>query len=144
MRDLWRPGGGEAKLTWRLVGNLIRHLPPESAFKTAMRNKMSSSEIERASKSADPSQGQWSHLEMLVAAQSDTLRWIAYILAAANGGKPKKPEPTPRPGVKVKGKTRRQLTPQQQEAVWARINGGTLAGTWQNSPPVKAAPQARP
>lgn len=124
-------------MTWRLLGVLIRNLPPESATKTAMRNAMGGAEIEQASKRADPSQGQWSHLEMLIASQGDTLRWIAYILAAANGGKPKKPEPTPRPGVKAKGKKRRELTPEQQEAVFRRINGGALEGTWQQSGPGK-------
>lgn len=138
LRDLWRPGGGEAKLTWRLVANLIRHLPSESAFKTAMRNKMTTAEIERASKGADPSQGQWSHLEMLIASQGDTLRWIAYILAAANGGKPKKPEPTPRPGVSPK---RRHLSASQAQAradaVWRRIHGERISGSWQHSEPGK-------
>lgn len=136
LRDLWRPGGGDARLTWRLVGNLIRHLPPESATKTALRNKMTAAEMQQASKTADPSQGQWSQVEMLIASGNDMLRWIAYILSAANGGKPKKPEPTPRPGV-TKAKKRRELTPQQREAVWRRINGGSLSGSWQHSEPGK-------
>ena len=123
-------------MTWRLLGNLIRHLPPESATKTAMRNQMSGAEMEQVSRNADPSQGQWSHLEMLIASGNDMLRWIAYILSSANGGKPKKPEPTPRPGVN-KGAKRRQLTPEQQEAVFRRINGGSVAGTWQQTEPGK-------
>lgn len=146
LRDLWRPGGGEARLTWRLVANLIRHLPPESATKTALRNKMSDAEIKQAAKSGDPSQGQWSQLEMLIALLIDSVREVGHITAAAAGSKKSKsPDPVPRPGVKPKGKApRRQLTPEQQEAVWARINGGTLSGTWQDSPPVKAAPPPRP
>ncbi|MFI6510138.1 hypothetical protein ACIBCT_21240 [Streptosporangium sp. NPDC050855] len=141
LRDLWRPGGGEAKLTWRLVANLIRHLPPESATKTAMRNKMSDAEIKQATKGGDPSQGQWSQLEMLTASLIDSVRWLVHITAAANGSKKSKaPDPVPRPGVKPKGKTaRRQLTPEQQEAVWRRINGGSLSGSWRASEPVKAA-----
>lgn len=139
LRDLWRPGGGRAKLTWRLVGNLIRHLPPESATKTALRNKMPEAEIKQAAKAGDPSQGQWSQLEMLVASLIDSVRWLAHITLAVNGSKKSKaPEPIPRPGVKAKGgKKRRELTPQQRDAVWRRINGGDLEGDWQQSAPGK-------
>lgn len=138
MRDLWRPGGGESRLTWRLLGNLIRHLPPESATKTALRNKMSDAELAQATKTGDPSRGQWSQAEMLLASLTDSVRWLIHITLVANGGKnkTKPPEPIPRPGVKPKGKrSRRALTPQQREAVFRRINGGDLNGTWQQTHP---------
>lgn len=125
-------------MTWRLLGNLIRHLPPESATKTALRNNMSPAEMELASKGADPARGPWSHMEMLVAAQSDTLRWILHILLLSNGGKSQKPEPTPRPGVSPK---RPKLSAAQAQAradaVWQRINGGTISGAWQHTEPGK-------
>jgi hypothetical protein len=145
VRDLWREGGGESRLSWRLLGNLVRHLPPESATKTALRNRMSDAEIAQAAKSADPSQGQWSQLEMLMASVSDKLSWLLHITLVAKGGKPKKPEPTPRPGVKAKGKkTRPALTPDQAEAVMRRINGGDLPGRWLQSRPGRATDQPHP
>lgn len=125
-------------MTWRLLGNLIRHLPPESATKTALRNKMSDAEIARSAKDADPSRGQWSQEEMLLARISDQLAWLLHVTLVANGGKSKKPEPTPRPGVKAKGvKGRRPaLTTAQAEAVLRRIHGGApLHGTWQQTKP---------
>lgn len=123
-------------MTWRLLGNLVRHLPPESATKTAMRNKMGDGEIKQASKAADPSQGQWSQTEMLLASLIDTVRWLLHITLVGNGGKSKRPEPTPRPGVKAKGKkSRPALTPSQQEAVFRRIHGGDVPGAWQRTKP---------
>jgi len=136
LRDLWRTGGGESRLTWRLLGNLIRHLPPESATKTALRNKMSDAELTQAAKTGDPSKGQWSQTEMLLASLIDTLRWLVHVTVVANGGKSKSkpPEPIPRPGVKPKGKkARKPLTPDQRQAVLARINGADLNGTWQHT-----------
>src|SRR5690606_40610163 len=54
------------------------------------------------------------------------------ISLVANGGKSKKPEPTPRPGVKAKGKrSRPALSAAQAEAVYRRIHGAPLNGTWQ-------------
>ncbi|MGW4422505.1 hypothetical protein [Streptosporangium sp. NPDC004631] len=129
MRDLFRPGGGESRLTWRLVGNLIRHLPPESATKTALRNEMSDAEMERASKGADPSQGAWSQTEMLLASLIDSVRWLIHVTLRVNGGKGGPPAPVPRPGVKKTGRRKRELTPAQLDAMWHRINGGRIEGT---------------
>ena len=141
VRDLWRDGGGESKMTWRLLGNLIRHLPPESATKTALRNKMADGEISQTAKAADPSKGQWSQQEMLLASLIDAVRWLIHVTLISNGGKSKKPDPTPRPGVKTKGKKGRPaLTPAQQEAVFRRIHGGHLPGRWTPSAPVRSKP----
>lgn len=129
-------------MTWRLLGNLIRHLPPESATKTALRNKMSDAELAQAAKGGDPSQGQWSQQEMLLASLIDSVRWLLHATVVANGGKGKSkpPEPVPRPGVKPKGKkSRRSLTPQQQEAVFRRIHGADIDGTWQQTKPGRVA-----
>lgn len=123
-------------MTWRLLGNLVRHLPPESATKTALRNRMGDGEIARAAKQADPSLGQWSQVEMLLATISDKISWLLHVTLVANGGKSKKPEPTPRPGVKSKGAKRRPaLSAAQAEAVYRRIHGGSLNGTWQQTKP---------
>lgn len=131
-------------MTWRLLGNLIRHLPPESATKTAMRNKMGDAELARASKEADPSRGQWSQEEMLLATISDKISWLLHVTLVANGGKSKKPEPTPRPGVKAKGKrSRPALSAAQAEAVYRRIHGAPLNGTWQQTQPGKVTHMPR-
>lgn len=139
LRDLWRPGGGDSKMTWRLLGNLIRHLPPESATKTALRNQMSDAEIKNAASDADPSQGQWSHQEMLIASLVDAVRINTFALRRLNGDKKAPaPDPVPRPGVKPKGQKRR-LTPEQTAAVLRRIRGESppQAGSWRQSPPGK-------
>lgn len=139
MRDLWRPGGGRSALTWRLLGNLIRHLPPESAVKTELRNAMSDAEIKRLAEEADPSQGQWSHAEMLIASLIDAVRANTYVLQRVNGGKGKAPEPVPRPGVpSKKRRKRRQLSAEQTAMVLARIRGERVPlgrGMWVQSPP---------
>lgn len=117
---------------------LVRRLPPESATKTALRNAMGDAELSQASKSADPSQGQWSQTEMLLASLIDSVRWLVHVTVIANGGKgrSKPPDPIPRPGVKAKSsKSRKTLTPQQQEAVLARIHGAPLSGSWEQTKP---------
>ncbi|MEO3856238.1 hypothetical protein [Acrocarpospora sp. B8E8] len=141
LRDLFKPGGGPSRLTWRLLGVLIRNLPMESATKTAMRNSMSGTELEAAGKAADPSEGQWSQEEMLLARVHDAIRHLEWALIRVNGGKGKPPEPMPRPGVQPKGR-KPKLTARQAEAraqaIFDRINGGTLSGTWVSTPPGKA------
>ncbi|MEV0830899.1 hypothetical protein [Nonomuraea rubra] len=124
-------------MTWRRLDVLLRNLPPESRLKTALRNEVPDQELRRMSEGADPSTGQWSHAEMLQALVIDALREIRYVLVKVNGGKAKPPDPLPRPGVKARRKGRRHLTPQQQEAVFRRIDGGSLSGAWQHSEPGK-------
>jgi hypothetical protein len=118
---------------------LIRHLPPESAVKTELRNAMSDAEIKRLAEEADPSQGQWSHTEMLIASLIDAVRTNTFVLQRVNGVKVKAPEPIPRPGVpSKKRKKRRQLTPEQTALVLARIRGERVPlgrGMWVQSPP---------
>jgi len=118
---------------------LIRHLPPESAVKTELRNAMSDAEIKRLAEEADPSQGQWSHTEMLIASLVDAVRTNTFVLQRVNGVKVKAPEPIPRPGVpSKKRKKRRQLTPEQTALVLARIRGERVPlgrGMWVQSPP---------
>jgi hypothetical protein len=127
--DLWRPGGGDAKLTWGRLRNLIRHLPPESATKTALRNELSDAEIKRYAQQGDPSQGQWSHLEMLVASLLDAVRHLQVTVIRVNGGKAKLPDPTPRPGVRPRGRKRpANLSQGQLDALFRRIHGARIEG----------------
>ncbi|GGK61192.1 hypothetical protein Sme01_02830 [Sphaerisporangium melleum] len=130
LRDLWRPSGGQSRLTWRLLGSLIRHLPPESATKTAIRNAMPEGDLRQASQAADPSTGQWSQTEMLLAQLIDAVRYLRYTMlrleVGSKAGKP--PELVPRPGVSPKTPRKRQLTQQQRELLFHRIHGGHIDG----------------
>lgn len=162
LRDLFRPGGGESKLTWRLVGNLIRHLPPQSATKTAMRNRLSQTQLEAAAKRADPAQGAWSQQEMLLASLLDVLKQILFTQLRGQGvKKAKAPEPTPRPGVRRRRPPRDTRKPDsaeqaraQAEAVWQHLygdddgerptSGGWTTKAWQAAPQVTPAGQGSP
>lgn len=108
-------------LTWRKLGVLIRHLPPQSATMTALRNTMPAELLARQSTDADPGRAPWSHDQMLSAAQLDTLRLILHVLIAANGGKPgDPPPPTRRPGVAGQ-KKRRRLSADERRALDPRL-----------------------
>jgi hypothetical protein len=102
LRDVWRPGGGASRLTWRRLENLVSRLPPESATKTALRDEMSPEELAMelaAAREEQPGHGPWSRLELRVMALYDQLSWVIYAIYHAQGGKPDRPEPYPRPGV---------------------------------------------
>lgn len=108
-------------MTWRRLGNLIRHLPPESATGTALRND------DRVDLTGgDPAAGRWSQAEMLQAATVDAVRSLEWTLVAVNTPKkaqrPEKPEPIPRPGAQQDRK-RKTLTDEQYERLYAHING---------------------
>lgn len=116
--DLRRRGGF---LTWRKLGVLIKHLPPESATMTALRNAVPAELLARESADADPGRAPWSHTQMLVAAQLDTLRLILHVLIAANGGKPgEPPAPIRRPGIAGE-KKRRRLTAAERRQLDPRM-----------------------
>lgn len=80
LRDVGRALPASALLAF------VRHLPPDSALRRAM----------------DPDAA-WltdEKLALLLARVSDQLAWLHYSFVKANGGKPTKPKPIPRPGVK--------------------------------------------
>lgn len=87
------------KLSLRRLRVLIEHLPPESATKTAIRNAVGVEIVEESGGDYRPDLGQWSSLEMLLAAIKDELMLNRIIAIAAAGGKPPEFVPTPRPGV---------------------------------------------
>jgi hypothetical protein len=118
LRDLWRTGG---RLTWRLLGVVYRHLPPQSATMTALRKTIPADVLTSQSSDADPAAAPWSHDQMLAASQLDVLRLILHVLLAANGGNPgKPPAPTARPGVAGAKKPRR-LTAEQRRLLDPRM-----------------------
>jgi hypothetical protein len=95
--DVWKPAAG---LTWRKVGVLIRHLPPESALMTAVREDNPTPVQDRP---APVGFGAWSSEGMLLAACVDALNLLVWQTATINrkeGSKPPpRPDPVRRPGV---------------------------------------------
>ncbi|WP_425837337.1 hypothetical protein [Streptomyces fractus] len=102
---------------------LITHLPPESATKTALRNATPDDVMERASEEARPDLGQWSSVEVLLAAIKDELVRARHVALVAAGGKPEDFVPTPRPGIPPKSAktSRRQLSDEQRRALDPRL-----------------------
>jgi len=117
LRDLYRTGG---RLTWRRLGVIYRHLPPQSATMTALRNSLPPEALAVQGQDADPAASPWSHDQMLAASQLDVLRLILHVLLAANGGKPgQPPAPTVRPG--VAGQKKKRLTADQRRLLDPRL-----------------------
>jgi hypothetical protein len=109
-------------LTWRRLRNLLRFLPPESATMTAVRNANPN-----AGGDGDPSEGQWSQLELLVAMLLDETKFARWENAMSRLGKgdkrPKQPQPTPRPGVAA-AKKKPPLPQHVFEFLRQHMNGG--------------------
>lgn len=77
---------------------------------------------------ADPAEGQWSQLELLVAMLLDETRfarWEAAVARLKKGDKrPKQPEPTPRPGIDRK-RRKPAMPPELAEWLINHMNGGS-------------------
>lgn len=77
---------------------------------------------------ADPAEGQWSQLELLVAMLLDETRfarWEASVARLKKGDKrPKEPEPTPRPGIDRK-RRKPAMPPELAEWLINHMNGGS-------------------
>lgn len=76
----------------------MEHLPPESAFKTALRNQYTDEQLAAA---ADQSTGHgpWSRAEMLLAAVFDALQVLTHVQVSRAGVSSDPPTPLSRPGV---------------------------------------------
>ena len=101
LRDLWRPGGGASRLTWRRLRVLVDGLPADSLTWSAVRDAMTDDELVGLSEKEQAGHGRWSRTELLLAAVHDQLadmRAEAPHVAGAPGD-PKYPQPYPRPGV---------------------------------------------
>lgn len=90
------------KLSFRRLRIVLDNLPPESAFRTALRDSMSPEDLAAASAEADVadsvSHGPWSLSDQLLASVADSLA----VLVWAKGDEKKRgkpPKPIPRPGV---------------------------------------------
>lgn len=90
---------------------LIRHLPQDSWTQTILRDEKKTEFISPVS--PDEQQfGPWATLNYQMAALTDAVRHLEYVLARVNGNeKYPAPEPTPRPGLK------RPVAKQSQAAV---------------------------
>lgn len=98
-------------MSWRRLGLILRHLPPESQFKTALRDGL---DIDwDALPEPDPNQhGPWTRGDMLQARTGDLLaHWLWMNSENAKSTPP--PDPYPRPGVKP----RKKVTPLNPAAV---------------------------
>lgn len=87
---------------------------------------MEPAEAKRDSEAADPSQGQWSQTEMLLALLIDAVRQLTYTTLRMQIGKKagKPPEPIPRPGVPSRSRRRgKTLSEQQAQFLYRWING---------------------
>ena len=101
-------------MTFRRVRVLIDRLPPESATHTTMRDQFSDDELRaHLDRNTDkPGHGALSRQDMRLIDLADQLKWIEYAIYRSQGGKPRKPEPTPRPGLPAKGsKTKAPVQP---------------------------------
>lgn len=100
LRDLWRPGGGASRLTYRRLRVLIDGLPAESRLKSEIRDNLTQDEWDALP--APSGYGPWSHTDHLLAAAVDKLGWLIYATYAINspkGSSPEEPKQWPRPGV---------------------------------------------
>jgi hypothetical protein len=84
-------------LTWRRLGVLVKHLPAESATKTALRNAAPVQKLQKAVETAE--YGTWSQTDMLLAELIDVARWLQWSKTKAAEDGRDAPKPFPRPGV---------------------------------------------
>lgn len=95
--DFWRGG-----LSLRKIDVLLRNLPPESAYITAVRDRIDPDEIEHISTNMGP----WSKMEMLLAQAIDAINYLYYQQNCIHSGKssprPKPPVLVRRPGTESK------------------------------------------
>jgi len=84
-------------MSWRRLQVVLDHLPPESAYVTAVRETMTPEDWERADSAPAATQhGPWSQMEMLLA---DIRDWIARLAWMQTDGSTPPPDPYPRPGI---------------------------------------------
>lgn len=75
---------------------LVTHLPPESAYQTAVRDQFT--DVELGAMRSDK-HGTWSQTEMLLALLFDAIQMLTHIQIARGGISQDAPKPLARPGV---------------------------------------------
>ncbi len=149
LRDLWAPGHGSSRLTWRRLGVLYDGLPGHSLTKTAESNELGEQKLAELAKRPRQGFGPMSGTDMILADLIDDVRHNTYVLQLINTDRNKRsqlkrPEPYPRPGVsrrKSLGNPFREATPEARKVLaHMRANNGALPGTWVN---VAALPKAQ-
>lgn len=95
LRDLFRPGGGASRLTWRRLNVLLDALPGDGLYKTAVRDSFDDEELVEMSRQARQGHGRWTHTDLLLADIIDRLGHLGYALRVYE----KPPPPYSRPGV---------------------------------------------
>jgi hypothetical protein len=139
LSDLFQPG---SSLTWRRLLVLLKHLPPESAVNTAIRNRTPEDVLSESDH--DPATGKWSTVETLLAVLIDEMRiWQWIYVQAHTDKKLPRPDPIRRPGVASRPKRRlalatvqamdprlRGLSPEETQSRLDELTGGRKRGDW--------------
>lgn len=98
LRDLFT-----GDMSWRELETYLERLPPESAYRTEVRDAYTDEELAEFAGRDEGKHGPWSRLELLVASLNNELRQLTYVQLMANGAKNvTKPEPMRTPGVSGK------------------------------------------
>lgn len=91
------------RMSWRELGVYIERLPPESTYRTDIRDSFTDEELAQVANRDEGKHGPWSRLELLVASLNNELRNLTYVQLVANGAKNvPKPDPMRTPGVSSK------------------------------------------
>lgn len=81
----------------RRLGVVLRNLPGDSAYQTAIRDSLTADQLRELAGTGDPDKhGRWNRSEMLIARLVDTAN---YFLWSQSDRKSPAPSPTPRPGI---------------------------------------------
>jgi hypothetical protein len=112
-----------SRLTWRKLLVLVRHLPPESAVNTAIRNTMPESVMARAGAKNDPAKSSWSSMESLMALLIDELRQQTWVYVQSKSDKRiARPAPIRRPGINT-ARRERKISLEAAQRMDPRLRG---------------------
>lgn len=111
---------------------LIKHLPQESATKTALRNVTPAAELAEA---VDAPYGPWSQTDMLLAELVDLTRWLQWAKTKAAEDNVDQPPAFPRPGVKRAAERAADLAPVINMLTRLRETRGAVSGYQESAGP---------
>ncbi len=136
LRDLFRPGGGAARLTWRHLLAVWEALPGECLTKTALRDELGDEKLAELGRQERTGHGAWTHGELLIAALIDAVRHLTWRFEQVNfkdGRKIPPPEPLPRPGVLPRRRKPRRTAQSAALIRYMAANNGALPDGWVNT-----------